>query len=97
MDTKEPARASALLKRLHGRMTGDKPSLGEVLGHLGDRAPGFLLLALAIPAVVPTPGLSAGLVFGTVLVLVALAHQSLRAQRKAAAEIQAAAAQTGEA
>jgi multicomponent K+:H+ antiporter subunit A len=33
----------------------------------------------------------------TVLVLVALAHQSLRAQRKAAAEIQAAAAQTGEA
>lgn len=72
MDTKEPARASALLKRLHGRMTGDKPSLGEVLGHLGDRAPGFLLLALAIPAVVPTPGLPAGLVFGTVLVLVAI-------------------------
>ena len=33
----------------------------------------------------------------TVLVLVALAHQSLRAQRKAAAESQAAAAQTGEA
>jgi len=33
----------------------------------------------------------------TVLVLVALAHQSLRAQRKAAAEMQAAAAQTGEA
>ncbi|RSF00005.1 monovalent cation/H+ antiporter subunit A [Achromobacter aegrifaciens] len=33
----------------------------------------------------------------TVLVLVALAHQSLRAQRKAAVEIQAAAAQTGEA
>jgi len=33
----------------------------------------------------------------TVLVLVALAHQSLRAQRKAAADVQAAAAQTGEA
>ncbi|MGW9063074.1 monovalent cation/H+ antiporter subunit A [Achromobacter animicus] len=33
----------------------------------------------------------------TVLVLVALAHQSLRAQRKAAAELQAAAVQTGEA
>ena len=33
----------------------------------------------------------------TVLVLVALAHQSLRAQRKAVAESQAAAAQTGEA
>ena len=33
----------------------------------------------------------------TVLVLVALAHQSLRAQRKAAVESQAAAAQTGEA
>lgn len=33
----------------------------------------------------------------TMLVLVALAHQSLRAQRKAAAELQAAAVQTGEA
>lgn len=33
----------------------------------------------------------------TVLVLVALAHQSLRAQRKAAAELQAASVQTGEA
>ncbi|KAG1529900.1 hypothetical protein G6F50_017683 [Rhizopus delemar] len=35
--------------------------------------------------------------YPAVLVLVALAHQSLRAQRKAAAEIQAAATQTGEA
>ncbi|MBP2293537.1 hypothetical protein J2851_003320 [Azospirillum rugosum] len=46
--------------------------MGEVFGHLGDRAPGFLLLALAIPAIVPTPGLPAGFLFGTVLAAVAL-------------------------
>ncbi len=64
--------ASALLRRLRGRISGDKPTVGEVFGHLGDRAPGFLLLALAIPAIVPTPGLPAGFLFGTVLAAVAL-------------------------
>ncbi len=72
METKERAKASALLKRLRERLGGEQPTLGEVLAHLGDRAPGFLLLALAIPAVVPTPGVPVGMVFGTVLALVAV-------------------------
>ncbi|MBP2312608.1 exopolysaccharide biosynthesis protein [Azospirillum soli] len=72
METKERAKASALLKRLRETLGGETPTLGEVLAHLGDRAPGFLLLALAIPAVVPTPGVPAGMVFGTVLALVAV-------------------------
>lgn len=64
--------ASGLLKRLRGKISGDKPTIGEVFGHLGDRAPGFLLMALAIPAIVPTPGLPAGFLFGSVLAAVAL-------------------------
>jgi len=69
-----------------------------------------LLAALAWDVALPLIGhvhLSSVLLFdlgvymlvvgATVLVLVALAHQSLRAQRKAAAEIQAATVQTGEA
>ncbi len=64
--------ASAQLKRLRERMTGEKPTLSEVFGHLGDRAPGFLLLTLAVPAIVPTPGIPAGFLFGTVLALVAV-------------------------
>lgn len=72
METKERAKASALLKRLREKLAGERPTLGEVLAHLGDRAPGFLLLALAIPAIVPTPGVPAGMLFGTVLALVAV-------------------------
>lgn len=72
MEMGERARASALLRRLRERLAGDRPTLGEVLAHLGNRAPGFLLLVLAIPAIVPTPGIPAGMVFGTVLALVAL-------------------------
>lgn len=72
MNGKDRTKASALLERLRERVAGDRPTLAEVLGHLGDRAPGFLLLALAIPAVVPTPGVPAGLLFGTVLALVAM-------------------------
>ncbi|WP_448203248.1 exopolysaccharide biosynthesis protein [Azospirillum sp. sgz302134] len=71
MEDHDRAKASTLLRRLRERITGDKPALGEVFGHLGDRAPGFLLLALAIPAIVPTPGIPAGILFGTVLALVA--------------------------
>lgn len=64
--------AAALLRSVHEKLDGDLTTLGTVLAHLGERAPGFLLLALAIPAVVPTPGVPAGMVFGTVLALVAL-------------------------
>lgn len=70
--TADHAGASTLLKRLRERLSGEKPTLGEVFGHLGDRAPGFLLLALAVPAIVPTPGIPAGFLFGTVLAIVAI-------------------------
>lgn len=64
--------ATALLNRIRERLRAEHVTLGEVLEHLGERAPGFLLVALSIPAIVPTPGVPAGLVFGTVLALVSL-------------------------
>ncbi|WP_029010183.1 exopolysaccharide biosynthesis protein [Azospirillum halopraeferens] len=72
--------ASALLRRIRDGMTGNETTLGDLLVHLGPRAPGFLLLALTIPAVVPTPGFPSGLVFGAALVLVALQMMAGREQ-----------------
>lgn len=72
MDGMERLHASARLRRLGERLTGERPTLGEVFADLGDRAPGFLLLALAVPAIVPTPGVPAGFVFGTILSLIAI-------------------------
>lgn len=64
--------ATALLHRIREQLRAEHVTLGEVLEHLGERAPGFLLVALSIPAIVPTPGVPAGFVFGTVLALVSL-------------------------
>lgn len=62
---------AAALRQAMDRLSGERPSLGELVEHLGDRAPAFLLLVLAVPAMVPTPGVPAGFLFGTLLVLVA--------------------------
>ncbi len=67
-----PGPAAAVLHALRDRLDGDTVSLGDLVGHLGERAPGFLLLALAMPTVVPSPGIPVGVVFGTVLAVVAL-------------------------
>lgn len=64
--------ATALLHRIRDHLRTDHVTFGELLDHLGERAPGFLLVLLSIPAIVPTPGVPAGLVFGTVLALVSL-------------------------
>lgn len=71
--------AATLLRRIRDRLKADHVTLGDLLDHLGERAPGFLLVALSIPAIVPTPGLPAGLVSGTVLALVSL--QMIAGQR----------------
>lgn len=64
--------ASHWLHDARQRLSGDDTSLEELLAYLGERGPGVLLLGLSIPAVVPTPGVPAGMVFGTVLSIVAL-------------------------
>ncbi len=52
------ARASDLLNEFLAREHGARIALGDVMGLLGDRAFGALLLILAIPNVLPVPGLS---------------------------------------
>lgn len=61
---------ATLAHRLEGR--GDV-ALGDVVRHLGgDASAGWLLLLLAVPALVPSPGIPLGMVFGTALALLAL-------------------------
>lgn len=39
---------------------------------LGDKAIAFVLLVFAIPAIIPTPGIPAGMIFGTALAILSL-------------------------
>ncbi len=50
----------------------DRVSLDRLLEQLGDKAIAFLLLVFAIPAIVPTPGIPAGMIFGTALAILSL-------------------------
>ena len=63
---------SAAMRGAADRLSGDSVSLAEVLMLLQRHATGTLLLLLSIPAILPTPGIPAGMVFGTCMVLVAL-------------------------
>ena len=47
------------------------PRLGDLVDLLGEQAGGILLVAIAIPAIIPAPGIPLGAVFGTVLVIIA--------------------------
>jgi hypothetical protein len=50
----------------------ERITLGDILNALGERATAFILLFFSIPAIVPTPGIPAGMIFGTALALLAL-------------------------
>lgn len=61
--------ASALLDDVAQRLSGETVSLAEVAAALGDRGPAAALLLLTLPALIPLPGVPAGMLFGTVIVL----------------------------
>ncbi|HYF06617.1 MAG TPA: exopolysaccharide biosynthesis protein [Acetobacteraceae bacterium] len=65
-------RASRLMAGLRRRVGGETTTVGEMLGHLGDRATAFLLLVLAIPALIPSTGLPIGAMFGAAMSVIAL-------------------------
>lgn len=67
-----PTTTSALLDQLSGRIDGDSVSVAEVTAALGDRGPAALLLLLTLPSLVPLPGVPAGMIFGSVIVLLSL-------------------------
>ncbi|NTJ42956.1 exopolysaccharide biosynthesis protein [Agrobacterium larrymoorei] len=62
---------AAALRRLPDDLP-EKVSLDRLLEQLGDKAIAFVLLVFAIPAIVPTPGIPAGMIFGTALAILAL-------------------------
>lgn len=64
------AELAALARRLGG---GGDVAIGDIVRQLGgDASVGWLLLLLAVPALVPSPGVPLGIVFGTALAILAL-------------------------
>ncbi|WP_181702716.1 exopolysaccharide biosynthesis protein [Chthonobacter albigriseus] len=62
---------SRVLVRLARGAAGERPSVGDVIDRLGASGPGILLMVLAVPALLPSPGLPVGFVFGAALAVVA--------------------------
>lgn len=62
---------AAALRRLPDGLP-EKITLEGLLDKLGDQAIAFVLVVFAIPAIVPTPGIPAGMIFGTALAILAL-------------------------
>ncbi|WP_077106279.1 MULTISPECIES: exopolysaccharide biosynthesis protein [Agrobacterium] len=62
---------AALLRRLPDDLP-EKVTLAGLLDKLGDKAIAFILLVFAIPAIIPTPGIPAGMIFGTALAILSL-------------------------
>lgn len=62
---------SGALKRLPDGLA-EKVTLSALLDQLGDKAIAFVLLVFAIPAIIPTPGIPAGMIFGTALAILSL-------------------------
>lgn len=63
---------TAVLRALPRRLPRDPTTPGEILAVLGDRGIALVLLVFSIPAIVPTPGIPAGMVFGAALTIVAM-------------------------
>lgn len=66
-----PRGMANLLSALPARLP--RPAtVGDLLHALGDEGVAVVLLIFAVPAIVPTPGIPAGLVFGTALALLSI-------------------------
>jgi hypothetical protein len=63
--------ASETVSRISG-MLPPEPRLRDLFTALGERASGMVLAVIAIPAIIPTPGLPAGMIFGSVFSVMAM-------------------------
>lgn len=61
-----------VLRGLPGRLPNEETTIGEILEALGDRATALILLLFSLPAIIPTPGVPAGLIYGVVLAVLAV-------------------------
>ncbi len=62
--------ASEIVAEIEQSLPPD-PRLCDLVNALGERAGGILLAVIAIPAIIPVPGVPLGAVFGTVLTIIA--------------------------
>jgi hypothetical protein len=69
-DGRKPSLAE-IIETLPLKLEGERTTLGQLLALLGDHATALVLLVFSIPAIIPTPGIPAGFVFGTALALLA--------------------------
>lgn len=63
---------STLLNDIGRRLEGDSVSMAEVAAALGDRGHAAALLLFTLPGLVPLPGVPAGMLFGTVIILMSM-------------------------
>jgi hypothetical protein len=70
MTCNKPQAASEIVAALEQSLPPD-PRLCDLVNALGERAGGLLLVAMAIPAIIPAPGVPLGTAFGTILVIIA--------------------------
>jgi hypothetical protein len=70
-DTAQHQTMASLLKQLPDGLP-EKITLEGLLEKLGDQAIAFVLLVFSIPAIIPTPGIPAGMIFGTALAILSL-------------------------
>lgn len=61
-----------VLRALPGHLKDQRPTIGDILVALDERAIPLVLLLFAIPAIVPTPGIPAGMVFGSALAFIGI-------------------------
>jgi hypothetical protein len=66
-------RVSTEMRRLAIRFRGRQVAVGELVRHVGDEAmAGWLLLLLAVPSLIPSPGVPIGLFAGVAMALIAV-------------------------
>ncbi len=70
MTRDRPDAASDIVAAIERSLPSD-PRLRDLVDVLGERAGGILLAIIAIPAIIPVPGVPLGAVFGTVLAIIA--------------------------
>lgn len=63
---------SIQVRALPERLKQDQSTMRDILIALDDRAVALILLVFSIPAIVPTPGIPAGMVFGSALAFIGL-------------------------
>jgi hypothetical protein len=66
-------RPSTALRRLALRLDGSEVTVGEITGRLGaDATVGWMLLLLAIPSLIPSPGVPIGVFIGIAMAVIAI-------------------------